>query len=78
MATINNKDFIDKIIAGNGRIDPEDAPDNPWVVKIVEYTNQWVGLTWAVVFENERYQDRYDKETEYISNPKVIWVRKSS
>jgi hypothetical protein len=77
MATIDSKSFIDQLIAGHGRIDPEDAPDNPWVDKIVEYTNYEGGTCWGIVFETDRgaMRDRYEVETAYVRNPRVIWRR---
>ena len=76
MGTTDNRAFVDQLIAGNGRIDPAEAPDNPWCVKIVEYINMSGRKAWGMVFEGERAQDRYDYETEYIHNPRVIWRRK--
>lgn len=76
MATIDLKKIIDQLIAGNGRIDPEDdAPDNPLVVRIVEYTNFEGAQTWGVVFEHEPFIQwmRYETPTEYVRNPRVIW-----
>lgn len=83
MATIDNKAIIDKLIAGNGVYTEEnDDPDYPYpdpaAVKIIEYTNREGRTTWGVVFETERREshDRYEEETEYVRNPRVIWRRK--
>lgn len=77
MATFDSKRFVDQLIAGNGRIDPEEAPDNPWAVKIVEYTNMAGRQAWGVVFANEAPETwgRYEVETEYVGAPRVIWER---
>jgi hypothetical protein len=71
MATIDNHDYILRIISHNGA----EYPDEPSVTKIVEYINNWGRKTWGVVFENERNQNRYDNPTEFIHSPRVIWRR---
>ena len=76
MATVNSRSFIDRLIAGNGQIDPEDAPDNPWAVRIVEFTNMAGRRAWGVVFEGERDLYRYELESEFLHDPKLIWTRK--
>lgn len=75
MATINSRKLIDALIAGNGRIDPEDAPDNPAAIKIVAYTTPEGARVWGVVFERERDPDRYERPTQYVKDPIVIWRR---
>lgn len=77
MATMDSADLIQQLIAGNGRIDPEEAPDNPWATKIVEYTNVSGRQTWGVVFEGEN-QNRYEEETPFVRHPRVIWRRSTS
>lgn len=71
MATIDSKEFIDKIIAANGRLYENDPP----ITRIVEYTNAWGRTAYGVVFQGEAHQDRYEIETEYVQNPKVIFLR---
>jgi hypothetical protein len=75
MATINDKKMIDKMIAANGAL----YDDEPPVVKIVEYTNAWGNIAWGLVFDSEHpsRHDRYEVETKYIRDPKVIFVRKN-
>jgi len=75
MATIDDRATVDRLIAGKGRIDPEDAPDNPWATKIVEYTTPEGRIAWGVVFEHERDQRRYEVATAFVWNPRVIWAR---
>jgi len=75
MSTFDSKNLIDRLIAGNGRIDPEDAPDNPWAVKIVEYTTPEGHKAWGVVFETDADPGRYERETQYVRKPRVIWRR---
>jgi hypothetical protein len=65
MATIDNKKIVDDIIAGN-------YEDDGWI-KIVEYTNQGGRQTWGCVTDRERDPDRYERETQYVRNPRVIW-----
>jgi hypothetical protein len=75
MATFSSKNIIDELITGNGRLanHPEDAPDNPRAVKIIEYTNAWGAQAYGVVFEGERDPDRYERETWAVNKPRVIW-----
>lgn len=79
MATIDTREFIDRLIAGNGRLpeDQEDAPDNPFVTRIVEYTNQGGRRVYGVVFEGDFNPYRYETETEYLSDPRIIWTREA-
>ena len=67
MATIDDRDIIDQIIAGKYR---DDRPR-----QIVEYTNAWGNTTWGVSFKGEDI-DRYMRPTHYVRNPRVIWKAK--
>lgn len=82
MATIDDKTFIDKIIAANGDpllyLSAEDVadikaggPPEPGVVKIVEYRNMAGRKAWGVMFEGERDLNRYDE----LPDAKVIFMR---
>ena len=71
MATIDDRAVVDKIIAANGRL----YDDGPAVSKIVEYTNAWGNKAYGLVFENEIDQDRYERPTEYVGKPRVIFER---
>ena len=75
--TVNERSFVDRLIAGNGWL-PEhpdhDAPDNPPVVRIVEYTNMGGLLAWGCEFPHE--VGKYS-ESLYIRNPRVLWERPS-
>jgi len=81
MATIDTRSLIDLLIANNGYYpqEPDDigTPD-PRVIKIVEYTNAYGKVTWGIVYEIENpvMQMRYEIETEYVRNPRVIWSAK--
>lgn len=74
MATIDSKEFIDKLIAGNGW-HPDcgdiDEPDNPRARLIVEYTNMAGKRTWGVEFMGDR-RNRYTA-SEYVIDPVIIW-----
>ena len=76
MATIDNKEVVDRLIANDGWYDTHDkgAPDNPRAQKIVRYVNAWGRDTWGVVFAGDYDPDRYEVETEYVRKPQVIWV----
>ena len=75
MATINSRATIDLIITHNGWADPADADIDPPAVKIVQYTNAWGRVTWGVVFEGDGDPDRYERPTQYVTDPRVIWRR---
>jgi len=78
MATIDSKWMIDKLIANNGFWPNEPGDDgtpDPQVVKIVEYTNYEGRATWGVVYPGDRDHGRYERPTEYVRNPRVIWKR---
>ncbi len=71
MATIDSRAAIDAIIAANGR----QYPDEPPVVRIVEYTNAWDKTCWGIVFEDEPADMyRYEMESDYVKRPRVIWT----
>lgn len=76
MAITNSKDWVDNMISNNGYYNGDDdnsLGDNPRCVKIVEYRNNWNTICWGAVFEDEVDKFKYDLETEYIHDPKVIW-----
>ena len=68
MATIDNKQIIDDIIAANGYYE-----DDPRVAKIVEYTNFAGNITWGVTWSNQIDQDKYLIISEFVRGPKLIW-----
>ena len=70
MSTFNNKEFIDKMIAKNGKL----YNDEPGATKIVEYINDWGNIAWGVVWETDKDQDKY-RESEYVHSPRVIWTK---
>lgn len=74
MATVD-KEFADRLIAGNGWIGDSDNSmgDNPRCRSIVEYENAWGGTSYGCVFENERDQYKYMRPTECVQNPRVYW-----
>jgi hypothetical protein len=72
MATINDKAAIDEIIKHGG----EQYPDEPKVLMITEYTNNWGGRVYGVTFEGDN-PTSYIFETEFIHDPKVIWIHPS-
>lgn len=74
MATVG-KAIVDRLIANGGRYDPEEAPDNPFAERIVEYIDQGGGVAYGVTFEGDHNPYRYEQETEFVKNPKLIWQR---
>jgi hypothetical protein len=76
MATISNRADVD-ILINNCGVYPgdEDSFTGP-VVRIVEYTNLIGETLFGVVYEIEAAKnmlDRYDHQSDYVRNPKVIW-----
>ena len=69
MATINDYNFIQKLIDANGYFE-----DDPRIHKIVKYINAWGGISYGVTWVTSYNRDEYEKETEYIINPEVIWT----
>jgi len=71
MATFTDKALIDELIANDGHYE-----DDPRVLKIVEYNNQFNGgLAWGVVYEMETHPDAYNRYemSGACHNPRVIW-----
>lgn len=70
MATIDNKESIDQLIANNGFY-----LDDPQVVQIVEYITIEGNVVWGITYINEikGNQRRYEIETDFVRKPKVIW-----
>jgi hypothetical protein len=75
MASITQKNIVDEIIKGNG-VYEDDSP----VVKIVEYTDNWGGTNWGLVYQLDldaglsynRYED-----SPHCHDTKVIFERKA-
>jgi hypothetical protein len=67
MGTVSKK-IADDIIAGKY------AESDGWPVRIVEYTNQWGGLSYGVE-QREHERGRYCA-SEFVIDPKVYWERK--
>jgi hypothetical protein len=70
MPTIDSKELIDEIIRCHGVYEMD-----PRAAQIVEYTNAWGGRTYGVTYCTETLQNqrRYEIETKFVRNPKVIW-----
>jgi hypothetical protein len=79
VATFDEKHLVDQLIKNEGWLDDcldgRDAPDNPPAVRIVEYKNFEGRTTWGVVFQGERDINKYERPTEYVNEPRVIWQR---
>ena len=76
MGTFVTREIIDSIIENNGYGDLWD----PRYVKIVQYDNMEGQQVWGGVLDVEvpmkGMANRYEVETQYIKNPKVIWKAK--
>lgn len=69
MATVNSREIVDAIIAGDGHYEGD-----PRVVKIVQYNNQFDGgIAYGLVYESDGDYMRYERGGA-ILNPKVIFV----
>ena len=69
MATVNSKELVDEIIAGNGFYE-----DDPQVVKVVQYTNLVGGTAFGLMWKGDDL-GKY-AASAYINNPKTIWEAK--
>ena len=70
MATIDNNQLIQNLIANNGHFDGD-----PQVYQIVQYTTVEGKVTHGITWVNESPNRlrRYEIASEYIINPKLIW-----
>jgi hypothetical protein len=73
MATVDHRATVDRIIATNG----EEYADEPPVLKIVEYTNVGNRQCWGVVWDGDPDPDRYERPSDWIRDPVVIWRRRT-
>jgi hypothetical protein len=68
MATIDDKDFIDRLIANDGHYD-----DDPQVLEICSYRTVEGKLTWSVAWTQS---DRVNLRTSpFVRDIEVIWRR---
>lgn len=76
MATIEQKDIVDEIIAGDGLYGDEEDGYDPRVVKIVQYQNMFNGGTcYGLIYEHEDL-NRYHASDACI-RPHTIWEHSS-
>lgn len=64
MATVS-KDIADKLVAGDGYY-----MDDPRVLRITEYDNNWGGKGYGI--EYRRPLGRY-APSEFVHNPRIYW-----
>lgn len=68
MATIDDKNFIDKLIAADGCYE-----DDPQILEIASYRTTEGKLTWSVSWTE---QDRFNlRSSPFVSDIQVIWKR---
>ena len=70
MSTIGSKRIVEDIIAGEYKHDD-------WI-KIVEYTDQGNKRTWGCVAQRDDDPDRYERVTQWVRDPVVIWRKKKA
>lgn len=63
MPTVS-KEIADDVIAGK-------YDDDPPVVKIIKYENQWGNFSYGLVYDYMD-PDTY-RETEFVINPQIYW-----
>ena len=72
MATVNNREIVDTLIANNGWY----PGDEIQVVRIVQYNNAFNGGTaYGLIYQNDPL-NMYDP-SPYIINPTTIWEAKN-
>lgn len=70
MPSINSKEIIDSIIAADGYY-----CDDPRVIAIHKYTNQWGGTTYHIAYSQRDIKRLFDIDSRAI-NPELIWEAK--
>jgi hypothetical protein len=68
MATINDKEMIDDIVANNGYFQ-----DDPRIMRIIEYTNMAGNTAYGIEYEQDI--GKYTP-SQWVINPKVYWRAK--
>jgi hypothetical protein len=69
MATINDKEMIDLLVAKNGYY-----ADDPRVMRIIEYTNMFGKTAYGIEYEQDL--GKYT-QSKWVNNPKVYWRAES-
>jgi hypothetical protein len=76
MATINQREVVDEIIAGNGRYGDEEDGYDPLCIRIVQYNNMFDGkIAYGLTYEHED-PNRYLTAPACL-NPVIIWSHPS-
>ena len=74
MATIDDKDIIDKITSNKGVFELDGVKD-PEITHIIEYGNMFDGrTTYCVAFNEQEFRHQY--ETGYFKWKKLYWTLK--
>lgn len=66
MPTINSKDIVDEIIKNNGHYE-----DDPIVLLVSEYTNDWGKQTYHLAYSLSEIQSLLS--SPYVHNIKFLW-----
>ena len=66
MPTVDDKGMIDKIIAANGHY-----MDDPQVLAIYQYTNNWGGMTYFLAYHEQHVRSLYS--SEFCHDIKCLW-----
>ena len=69
MPSVDNKELIDEIIKNDGYY-----YDDPRVLKIHSYTNEWGGVTYHLAYTPEQIDSLLT--SPYCHNIKQLWQRK--
>ena len=69
MSTVN-KELAEEIMKLDGYYS-----DDPRVMQIVQYVNNWGGDAYAILYAEDVKLNRYE-ESEYVRNPQIIWSAK--
>jgi len=72
MATVNSREIVDAIIAGDGWYPGDKEEGAPRCLKIVQYNNQFNGgIAYGLIHEGQRL-DMYHT-AEACHNPVTVW-----
>jgi len=74
MATVNDRELVDRLIANNGHYEAnwrDDPTADPPVLSITEYTNDWGGTSYGLCYPADP-PDKYAASL-FVHQPKILF-----